>query len=73
MDFIGQSLGNLTSGGKIYVLFQMIYLACFMFFLYVQWQILLELQRRNNPYTNKNEDNDFTYSNDLEHTNGKRH
>jgi hypothetical protein len=72
MNFISQSFGNLTSGGKIYIFFQLFYLACGIFFLYVQWQILLELRSRNNPYTNKNEDNDFTYSSDLENTNRDR-
>lgn len=66
MNFISQSLNNLTSGGKIYLFFQFIYLICGLFFLYVQWQILLELKYRNHRYDNKNESNDFTYSNDLE-------
>ena len=72
MNFISQSLQNLTSGGKIYIFFQLIYLLCGVFFLYVQWQILLELRFRNNPYTNKNEDNDFTYSSELEPANRNR-
>lgn len=44
MNFISQSLSNLTSGGKLYVLFQIVYLLGAIFFTYVQVQILKALK-----------------------------
>ena len=69
MNFISQGLADLTTGGKIYILFQFIYILCGCFFLYVQWQILKELKKRNSSYTKKYEDRDFTYHDDLEFRN----
>jgi len=46
MNFISQEWGNLTTGGKIYIAFQTLYLVAGAFFLYVQWQILKELKNR---------------------------
>lgn len=48
MNFISQSLSNLTSGGKLYIFFQVIYLVGALFFTYVQVQILKELKKPNN-------------------------
>ncbi len=48
MNFISQSLSNLTSGGKLYIFFQIIYLVGALFFTYVQVQILKELKKPNN-------------------------
>lgn len=45
MNFISQSLSNLTSGGKLYVLFQIVYLLGAIFFTYVQVQILKTLKK----------------------------
>jgi group I intron endonuclease len=39
---------NLTSGGKLYVFFQIIYLSGALFFTYVQWQILQTLKTIQN-------------------------
>lgn len=72
MNFISQSLGNLTSGGKIYILFQLIYLLCGCFFLYVQWQILLELRSRNNEYHCTHEKDNTDYSVSYEKRNDRR-
>ena len=55
MNFISQTLSNLTSGGKIYIIFQIIYIFFGAFFLYVQWQILKELKRREAEYNMSNE------------------
>lgn len=48
MNFISQTLSNLTSGGKLYVFFQIIYLSGALFFTYVQWQILQTLKTIQN-------------------------
>ena len=72
MNFISQTLSNLTSGGKLYIFFQLIYLVCGVFFLYVQWQILIELKRRNIPYNNNHGREDYTYSHDLEYRSKSR-
>lgn len=45
MNFLSQALSNLTSGGKLYIFFQLIYLSGALFFTYVQWQILQELKK----------------------------
>lgn len=50
MNFISQTLSNLTSGGKLYIFFQIIYLTGALFFTYVQFQILNAL--RNNSISN---------------------
>lgn len=55
MNFISQNLNNLTSGGKLYVFFQILYLAGALFFTYVQVQILKELKKSNNCCCEKNE------------------
>jgi len=44
MNFISQTLSNLTSGGKLYIFFQIIYLIGALFFTYVQIQILNALK-----------------------------
>jgi hypothetical protein len=56
MNFISETWESLTFGGKIYILFQMLYFAFGAFFLYVQWHILVTLkilnrkrQRARNP------------------------
>lgn len=44
MNFISQSLSNLTTGGKLYIVFQLIYLIGAIFFTYVQFKILKALR-----------------------------
>lgn len=46
INFISQSLKNLTFGAKIYILFQCIYLIGALFFTYVQFQLLQELRKK---------------------------
>ena len=46
MNFISQSLNNLTDGGKVYLLIQGVYLTGALFFTYVQILILKELKKR---------------------------
>jgi hypothetical protein len=72
MSFINDIQDKLTLGDKIYVAFQLVYLLCVVLILYIQWHILLELKKKENPYNEKNEDNDFTYSSDLE-SRGRNH
>ena len=45
MNFLSQALSNLTSGGKLYIFFQLIYITGALFFTYVQWQILNQLTK----------------------------
>lgn len=47
MNFISQSLMSLTSGGKIYIAFQIIYILCGIFFMWVQISLLKELKILN--------------------------
>jgi hypothetical protein len=51
MNFISQSLGSLTSGAKIYIAFQCLYLAGALFFTYIQIQILKELRKNPSVHT----------------------
>jgi hypothetical protein len=46
MNFISQTLSNLTSGGKLYIGFQLFYLVGALFFTYVQLQILQQLKQK---------------------------
>jgi hypothetical protein len=46
MNFISQTLSKLTSGGKLYIGFQLFYLAGALFFTYVQLQILQQLRQK---------------------------
>lgn len=46
INFISQSFSNLTSGGKIYIFFQCVYLLGALFFTYVQVQLLRELRKK---------------------------
>jgi len=57
MNFISENIENLSSGGRIYVIFQLIYLLVGVFFFYVQVRILRELKKaRKMRYNNRHED-----------------
>jgi len=47
MNFISQYLSGLTSGGKLYLAFQIVYILCGIVFLYVQISIMKELKILN--------------------------
>jgi hypothetical protein len=46
MNFISEHLNNLTSGGKVYLAVQGLYIVLGTFFMHVQLKILRELQKR---------------------------
>lgn len=52
MNFISQNIMSLTSGGKIYIVFQIIYILCGIFFMWVQISLLKELKTLNKNLKN---------------------
>lgn len=52
MNFISQNIMSLTSGGKIYIAFQIIYILCGIFFMWVQISLLKELKTLNKNLKN---------------------